>query len=106
MLYSAKDSSRINTMSTLAQLALARIPARQIDHMTAQEKTVVHYELFPICYRPRGYQQFNLYDVCDCVNYGRCLCYLRLIRNELQDQYWGTDQDFENLSGWIRVDRR
>jgi len=87
----------------LAQLALAKIPASLLPNMTAQEKTVIHYEICDNVRFPHGYANISLQDICDCVNFGRCLCYLYLIRDVLIDQYWGEPTDFVILSDWYPV---
>ena len=75
------------SISTLAQMALAKVPVRLLPHMTVQEKTVIHYEIYDIVQFPRGYSNISLQEICSCVNFGQCLCYLYYIRNILIDQY-------------------
>ena len=88
-------------ISTLSQLALSKIPYAQIQQMSLQHKTVIHYELFPVIQFPRGMQQTPLYQLCDCINFGRCLCYLSHYRQEMLTSWWGDPDDFIFLSGWM-----
>lgn len=87
----------------LAQLALAKVPARLLPHMTVQEKTVIHYEICDNVRFPHGYINTSLQDICDCVNIGRCLCYLYFIRDILIDQFWWEPTDFVIMSDWYSV---
>ena len=94
-------------ISTLAFLALKQIPSSSIPHMSLKERTSVHYvlyshEVFPHIFFPRGYKNLTLRNICDCINFGRCLCYLELIRHVRIDQYWGDAADFETLSAWLK----
>ena len=87
----------------LAQLALAKVPTCLLPHMTAREKTVVHYEICDNVHFPRGYTNISLQEICNCMNCGRCLCYLYFIRDILIDQYWGELSDYVTMSDWYPV---
>ena len=86
---------------SLAQLALSKIPYFQVSTMSLQQKTVLHYELYPIIHFPRGMCQTPLYELCDCVHFGRCLCYLGLYKSEMISCWWGEESDFHFLIGWL-----
>ena len=86
---------------TLVEMALSRIPYAQVPTMTLQQKTVVHYELFPRAFLSRSVRGRPLYRICYCVHFGRCLCYLEQIRTEMVEQYWGDPTKYVVLSGWF-----
>ena len=70
--------------------------------MTLKQKTVVHYILYPQMFWSRSVKGKPLYFICECVHFGRCLCYLELIRTEMIEQYWDDEEKYLTLSGWIR----
>ena len=69
--------------------------------MSLKEKTAVHYELYPLITFPRTLRNQSLRSMCECKHFGRCLCYLERIKSEMKDQFWGTDDDYQTLAGWI-----
>lgn len=87
-------------MSTLAQLALKKIRYSQVPDMTVQQKTVIHYEIYSNVFWSRSIKGKRLYNICHCPNFGRCLCYLEIIRQEMTGQYWAPEARYEFLSGW------
>ena len=87
-------------MNTLAQLALKHIPYTHVSTMTIQQKTVVHYELFPYVFWSRSVKGKLISNICHCHDYGRCLCYLEIIRHEMVEQYWTPETQYEYLGGW------
>ena len=96
------------SIPTLAHLALAQIPTHQIPHMSLKEKTSIHYEIYPLVKFPNFFKtrsgrskQHSLSGLCSCPNFGRCLCYLFLIRDYMVDVYWGDLASYSTLSGWF-----
>ena len=94
---------------SLATMALKQIPFAKVETMTMKEKSVVHYELYPCMFwsastRESRIRPKPMYKLCSCVNYGRCLCYLKIIRFEMIEMYWGEEQKYERLSGWMAND--
>ena len=91
------------SISPLAQLALAQVPARLLPVLSLQEKTVIHYEICDNVRLPRGYTHTLINEICNCPNFGRCLCYLNLIRDVQIDQFWGDPSAYVKLSDWYPV---
>ena len=91
---------------TLARLSLEKIPFEAIQFMDLKQKTVIHYELYPLVYTPKRLFDMqgrprSLYTFCDCPNYGRCLCYLAIFRDEMVENFWTDPNKYVCLSGWI-----
>ena len=88
-------------IKTLAELSLGNVPYTQVPYMSLKQRTVVHYELYPrMTFWSRSLRGRRMDTICRCVNFGRCLCYLEIIRVEMVEQYWAEADKYRNLSGW------
>ena len=88
------------SIAPLAQLSLDKVPYSQIPRMSLKQKAVVHYELYPHAFQSRSIRGRPLYSICDCINFGRCLCYLEIVRFEMVEMFWDDAERYVTLRGW------
>ena len=90
-------------VSTLVELALQQIPFTTVKSMNLKQRTVVHYEIYPrMTFWSRSIKDKPLKNICSCVYFGRCLCYMEIIKDEMTNQYWADPNTYRVLSDWIR----
>ena len=84
----------------LAQRIASEIPFPVIPHLTGKQKVAVNFELRRFVRRTRYTRNRSLGSLCDCGIKGNCLCYFKIIRDEMIEMFWADENDYMHLGDW------
>ena len=91
-------------VESLIRQAGLRIPINSLFFAAEHEGNVINQEFIRYVKKPFRLRAIDLRTMCTvCKMDGDCLCYLFQIRHVMLGCYWGTEDDYQQLSDWLNL---